>query len=427
MLQSKSIDLFIELISEYIPEYNTSSSEQVTNDIKNLLDLTSIVEDKSQSIIERLQVLNINKQDIIDIYLSELSLIYLDQPEQLDGIMELLLDDKKSDFKAYIEEAELLKIAFIRSERKARKAMLQELELQIEEEELQIVFNRIERKEKKKELQAVEESIEINRASEFFHQNDSQQVEVKIRTPIFHFFKSNAFRIAATLIYLAIPSGLLYMYFQGGGGNAVKPNGGGSVVKPNKEQGGKTGKNGKNSNKNNQSATDYFAVNLVDINMPVALQSSKIIAAKPSLEIQGFSGPAEEEISVSVISFSKQIDYLREREKLLKKQIKVLKVKKFKHKSSTLDSLSQALNKIEKLTQELKIQDFTYRFKNKNLSVYFIKNKDLQKMKVFNYNSQGTDQFYLYFEGKYYLISESASKLVALQDEDSISKLDEIQ
>ena len=415
MLQSKSIDLFIDLISAYIPEYSTSSSEQVTNDIINLLDLTSIVEDKSQSITERLQALNINKQDIIDIYLSELSLIYLEQPEQLDGIMALLLDDKQSDFRAYIEEAELLKIAFLRSERKARKAMLQELELKIEEEELQIVFNRIERKEKKKELQAVEESIEINRASASFQQNDSQQVQYKTRTPIFHFFKSNAFRIAATLIYLAIPSGLLYMYFQGGGS---------SVVKPNEEQGGKTGNTG---NKNNQSTTDYFAVNLVDINMPVALKSSKIIAAKPSLEIQGFSGPAEEEISVSVISFSKQIDYLKEREKLLKKQIKVLKVKKFKHKSSTLDSLSQAVNKIEKLTQELKIQDFTYRFKNKNLSVYFIKNKDLQKMKVFNYNSQGTDQFYLYFEEKYYLISESASKLVALQDEDLISELDEIQ
>jgi len=326
--------------------------------------------------------------------------------------MELLLNDKKSDFRAYIEEAELLKIAFLRSERKARKAMLQELELQIEEEELQIVFNRIERKEKKKELQAVEESIEINRASASFQQNDSPQVQYKTRTPIFHFFKSNVFRIAATLIYLAIPSGLLYMYFQGGGS---------SVAEPNEIKGGKT------SNKNNQSTTDYFAVNLVDINMPVALQSSKIIAAKPTLESQGFGGSAEEEISVSVISFSKQIDYLKEREKLLKKQIKVLKVKKFKHKSSTLDSLSQALNKIEKLTQELKIQDFTYRFKNKNLSVYFIKNKDLQKMKVFNYNSQGTDQFYLYFEEKYYLISESASKLVALQDEDSISELDEIQ
>lgn len=415
MLQSKSIDLFIDLISEYIPEYSTSSSEQVTNDIINLLDLTSIVDDKSQSIIERLQALNKNKQDIIDIYLSELSLIYLEQPEQLDGIMELLLDDKKSDFRAYIEEAELLKIAFIRSERKARKAMLQELELQIEEEELQVVFNRIERKEKKKELQAVENFIEVNRASEFFQQNDSQQVEGKTSTPIFNFFKSNVFRIAATLIYLAIPSGLLYMYFQGGGS---------SVVKPNEEQGGKTSNTG---NKNNQSTTDYFAVNLVDINMPVALQSSKIMAAKPTLESQGFGGSAEEEISVSVISFSKQIDYLREREKLLKKQIKVLKVKKFKHKSSTLDSLSQAVNKIEKLTQELKIQDFTYRFKNKNLSSYFIKNKDLQKMKVFNYNNQGTDQFYLYFEGKYYLILESASKLMALEDEDLISELDEIQ
>jgi len=407
MLQSKSIDLFIDLISEYIPEYSTSSSEQVTNDIINLLDLTSIVEDKSQSITERLQALEINKFDIIDIYLSELSLIYLDKPEQLDGIMELLLDDKKSDFRDYIEEAELLKIAFLRSERKARKAMLQELELQIEEEELQIIFNRIERKEKKKELQAVEESIEINRASASFQQNDSPQVEVNTRTPIFHFFKSNAFRIAATLFYLAIPSGLLYMYFQGGGRSVVK-----------------TGNSG---NKNNQSTTDYFAANLVDINMPVALQSSKIIEAKPTLEIQGFSRPAKEEISVSVISFSKQIDYLKEREKLLKKQIKVLKVKKFKHKSSTLDSLSQSLNKIEKLTQELKIQDFTYRFKNKNLSIFFIKNKDLQKMKVFNYNSQGTDQFYLYFEEKYYLILESASKLVALQDEDSISELDEIQ
>ena len=399
MLQSKSIDLFIDLISAYIPEYSTSSSEQVTNDIINLLDLSSIVEDKSQSITERLQALNINKQDIIDIYLSELSLIYLDKPEQLDGIMELLLDDKKSDFRAYIEEAELLKITFLRSERKARKAMLQELELKIEEEELQIVFNRIERKEKKKELQAVEESIEISRASSYFQQNDSQQVEGKTRTPIFNFFKSNVFRSAATLIYLAIPSGLLYMYFQGGGSSVVKPN---------------------------QVATDYFAVNLVDINMPVALKSSKIIAAKPTLESQGF-GSTEEEINISVISFSKQIDYLKEREKLLKKQIKVLKVKKFKHKSSTLDSLSQAVNKIEKLTQELKIQDFTYRFKNKNLSVYFIKNKDLQKMKVLNYNTQGKAIFYLYFEEKYYLISESATKLMALQDEDLISELDEIQ
>jgi hypothetical protein len=154
MLQSKSIDLFIELISEYIPEYSTSSSEQVTSDIINFLDLSSIVEIKSQSITERLQALEINKQDIIDIYLSELSLIYLDKPDQLDGIMELLLDDKKSDFRAYIEEAELLKIAFLRSERKARKAMLQELELKIEEEEeLQVVFNRIERKEKKKDTQ----------------------------------------------------------------------------------------------------------------------------------------------------------------------------------------------------------------------------------------------------------------------------------
>ena len=227
----------------------------------------------------------------------------------------------------------------------------------------------------------------------------AEQVEGKTRTPIFHFFKSNVFRIAATLIYLAIPSGLLYMYFQGGGSSVVKPN---------------------------QVATDYFAVNLVDINMPVALKSSKIMAAKPTLESQGF-GSTEEEINISVISFSKQIDYLKEREKLLKKQIKVLKVKKFKHKSSTLDSLSQAVNKIEKLTQELKIQDFTYRFKNKNLSIYFIKNKDLQKMKVFNYNSQGTDQFYLYFEEKYYLISESVTKLVALQDEDLISELDENQ
>ena len=48
-------------------------------------------------------------------------------------------------------------------------------------------------------------------------------------------------------------------------------------------------------------------------------------------------------------------------------------------------------------------------------------------MKVLNYNTQGKAIFYLYFEEKYYLISESASKLVALQDEDLISELDEIQ
>jgi hypothetical protein len=48
-------------------------------------------------------------------------------------------------------------------------------------------------------------------------------------------------------------------------------------------------------------------------------------------------------------------------------------------------------------------------------------------MKVFNYNNNGEDSFYLYLDGTYYSLSEKQGKLKAETDEIIISALDDKQ
>jgi hypothetical protein len=44
-------------------------------------------------------------------------------------------------------------------------------------------------------------------------------------------------------------------------------------------------------------------------------------------------------------------------------------------------------------------------------------------MKVFNFNDEGTDQFYLKMESDYYLLAEPKGKLKRLADQDIIESL----
>ena len=61
--------------------------------------------------------------------------------------------------------------------------------------------------------------------------------------------------------------------------------------------------------------------------------------------------------------------------------------------------------------------------KDKKLTLVSVKKKDLQKMKVFNFNDEGTDQFYLKMESDYYLLAEPKGKLKRLSDQDIIESL----
>ena len=94
---------------------------------------------------------------------------------------------------------------------------------------------------------------------------------------------------------------------------------------------------------------------------------------------------------------------------------------------STLDSLNRALERIELLTQQINNKVMTYTLVEKNLKIYTLTQKDLQLMKVFNYNNNGEDRFYLYLDGTYYSLSEKQGKLKAETDEIIISTLDDKQ
>ena len=75
------------------------------------------------------------------------------------------------------------------------------------------------------------------------------------------------------------------------------------------------------------------------------------------------------------------------------------------------------------LKKEIQLKEGTYTFKDKKVTLLIVKKKDLQKMKVFNFNDVGTDQFYLKMESDYYLLTEPKGKLKRLSDQDIIESL----
>jgi hypothetical protein len=86
------------------------------------------------------------------------------------------------------------------------------------------------------------------------------------------------------------------------------------------------------------------------------------------------------------------------------------------------------------MVEQIQLKSETYSLRNhcvqancthgKTVALYFLKQKDLQQMKVFNYNDLGTDRFYLYSEGKYFSLNNGQGKLNAETDEGILSALD---
>ena len=126
MPESSSIMLFRELVAEQSADYQSVSEVQVIVDVKNLLGLSETNEGVSPSLQ------TIDKEYLLDTYLSELALLEITEPSNNDPIIEILLSDTKGMFKAFLEEATLMQLAFQRLERKSNKQLLQEIEENIE-------------------------------------------------------------------------------------------------------------------------------------------------------------------------------------------------------------------------------------------------------------------------------------------------------
>ena len=383
MPESASIMLFRELVAEHSADYQSVSEVQVIVDVKNLLELSETNEGVSPSLQ------TIDKEYLLDTYLSELALLEITEPSNNDPIIEILLSDTKGMFKAFLEEATLMQLAFQRLERKSNKQLLQEIEKNIEAEELYHAFNRIQRKENKAILQNLEES-------------SVQEKQVATNRP--NTFRM-VLRVAAILLILAVPAGILKIYFTGD-----------SKSDPTNTA--------NNDPKKSGTSTDYFASAYVDIDLPKETQSSTSVNAVSSCSAMGFVGV---NFKIAVVNLGEQNHYLlNQKDKIIGIKSELSK-KDFKSKSSTLDSLNRALERIELLTQQINNKVMTYTLVEKNLKIYTLTQKDLQLMKVFNYNNNGEDRFYLYLDGTYYSLSEKQGKLKAETDEIIISTLDDKQ
>ena len=382
MLNSISIDIFRDLVSEYDAAYRSASEETILSDAKELLGLPNNVMEST------LDFKTINKEELKETFLSDLALHYLQDTSTEDPIISALIKEAVL-FQPYLEEARLFSQAFARVQRKANKRVLQEMEEELEAEELFHAFNRLQRKENKAVLQSIQASKQ-----------------------------SNAFqmvlRIAAILLLIAIPAGILRVYFMGDSNN------------------GSTN-TAENDPKKPQSSSDYFASTYVDIKLPKPSEETSTVNAEATTTAMGYAN-SEKEFNIKIINLQPQLSYLQKREKEIQSRITALKNKTFKHKKSTLDSLNSAIGNIKTMVEQIQLKSETYSLRNhcvqancthgKTLVLYFLKLKDLQQMKVFNYNDLGTDRFYLYLEGNYFALNNEQGILKAETDEGILSALD---
>jgi len=408
MLKTDSIELFRDTVTLYLPEYVDVSIEDVKKDLFDLLaievivGLTTTPDTSQQSLKFRLATNKISGEEIIDAYFSALALLYIENPQTKDELVLRLIDGNQKNFNTYIEEAFLMKEAFQRLERKEKKEYLKNLEVQLEAEELQVAFTRLDRKQKKEELSRIDE---INTQVAASNNNDED-------SPTQKFTLRSIMRIAASVIILSIPAGLLYLFLTGN----------------------PTHNSAKKTVKNKKQTQEYFASNSLKMNLPGFTSTQGTKQAIPTSESFGYAN-VEDEIIIEIQNYEAQLTYLETKRKKIQAEISNLQSLSFKHKKSTLDSLRTGVFKIDALKKEIQLKEGTYTFRDKckqcisklhkdnKLTLVIIKKKDLQKMKIFNFNNEGADQFYLKMESDYYLLTEPKGKLKRLADQNIIDSL----
>lgn len=386
MLNINSTQLFRDTVSTYLPEYLDASEEDVRKDIFLYLEIplnndgieSSVA--PGQSIKDQLELLNISIDELLEDYLSSLALLYIENPKTKDELVLRIIDGNQKNFNTYIEEAILFTAAFQRIERKEKKEFLKNLEEQIEEEELEVAFARLDRKEKKEELS---QSDARNKSQENTKESSSQKFTLK-----------SIMRIAALFIIL------LNVFLNGN-----------SIVDP-----------GTSFAKHESKSQDYFASNTLEMTLPETSSSQASKELITTSESFGFAND-QDEIIIEIQSFVAQLTYLKVKRDSIELEIGRLESKKFKHKKSTLDSLQKGVLKIDNLKKSILLKGNTYDFNGEKVILNLNNNEDLQKMKVFNYNDQGKDQFFLKIASDYYLLTQPKGKLKSLADQDIIEAL----
>lgn len=435
----KSIEIFKQIISNYIPEYKSSLDESVFRDAKSFFTAfdseisgvqgmnetnitTSYIFEADSETIEptlkqQLQKKEIDLNEIIDEFLGDLAQLYLEEPNSSDPIISFLLTSNNPEFLEQLEFAKELKLAFQRIERQEKKAQLKQVEEQDENEVIRAAFQRIERAEKKKQLQDLEEAEKLKPTGSGFAAYSPNE-ELNDEYPFYNSVKSKnqipwkfVIRVAAVLILVLIPVGISVLFF----GDDEKTVGVGKDPKP---KGGKTIIYAETG--------DLTELKRLEIPLPkIDDIISTIQNNKPSF---GFARE-EEKVSISVIYTGNQIAYLDQKIILLENKIKELKAKNIKDKESTLTSLSEISSKCKLDKKALELKDLTYEFDSKNfkLTVYTKNKIDPKKLKVYSIkNDDESLSYFLKLFDKYYSLSKSKGSLGVVTKQELLDELEEI-
>lgn len=415
MSQTNSISIFKDFIVEELPDYALVSDAQLLEECKWFLGIEVAKNQVSRQIIDYVDSIQNEKDEVSEYILCEIAQLYLETNNQ-DELINLLLNAEHSRFKKIINEVKQISggIHFIENE--AKKTVLKDIETKIEAEEFEIVLQRIERKDQKERLKELEEQFEQENVYATFDYNLTGTDDRNLN--YYNDSEKRASRNWKIIIrpYLNIASVLLLF-----------------IVKINDPLNEtytvrRLEKNielDRETNSGELSNKEIFAGTLTNIDLPSATQSSASKEYYFREEPMGYAKPRN--VQLTLVQSNAQLAYLISKEKNITDYKKQIANKKFKYKKSTLDSLTTALKTLDNLQAGILSKDMTYEFYGSEVKLYTTKEKDLQKMKVFNYNERERDTFYLFLDNAFYELKPGKGKLQKLTDTDRIEALEELR
>ena len=415
MSQTNSISIFKDFIVEELPNYALVSDDQLLEDCKWFLGIEISKNQVSSQIIDYVDSLGNEKDEVSEYLLCEIAQLYRETNNQ-DELINLLLNAEHSRFKKIINEVKQISGGIHYVENAAKKSILQELETKLEAEDFEIVLQRIERKDQKERLKELEEQFEQENVHASFDYNltgtDDRNLnyvlDPEIKQSIERKLQIRSFiRIAAILILFAIPSSIM-LFMVGNDGSS----GNMRTAKQNK----------KDKSANSQ---EYYASAITDIDLPNSTQTSVSKEYSFLNESQGFASTYN--VQLTLIQLNKQLAYLISKKKNITEYKEKIANKKFKNKKTTLDSLTTSLKTLDRLQASIISKDMTYEFDETEFKLITTKAKDLQTMKVFNYNERENGTYYLYLDNAFYELKKGKGKLQILTEIDRIEKLEELR
>lgn len=334
-------------------------------------------------------------------FLEDLAQAYYETPSIDDEIIALCIERKNAVFVEHLTFLKEISYAIRYTEHKKLKKKLSDFENEIFENELELAFIKNERKQKKAFLQNYENQHEHRRVANYSSQSDSKNEQTKtIKSDL----KSVLFKIAAIFIIAFVPLGMFFLVKNDGKTNMA------TLDSPSRANDSMA----QPSDNQILDVSKLAETNRI-INSPLKTHSWDVELLYESRTNQGYAGSQtkyiSENIKISIYSTSYKID------SLLVPHINELKLAienpklndSLKNKyQKTLDIVYQELNSLQSQanTFELK-QDSLLIWKNKPLN----RNTVVELFELVDFENQQKPVYILQIDNEFYILEYGKGKL----------------